>query len=125
MTTHLPTTRAINVGDLLIEISPTPFVVTRPGQGEGMAANAEDLAKRLEDVGSKIGTVCTTLYGKALDAIGEVKPDEFEIEFGMTLAGEVGIPMVSKGSAECEFKVKAKWDLTPKKITASVSHTNP
>jgi Trypsin-co-occurring domain 1 len=114
LTTHLPTTRAIDVGDLLIEISPQPYVVVPGAQREGMAGNrAVDLADRLEEVGDKIGTVCTTLYTKALDAIQGVKPDEFEIEFGMTLAGEIGIPMVSKGSAECEFKVTAKWNLTP------------
>jgi len=27
----------------------------------------------------------------------------------VTLAGEIGIPMVSKGSAECNFVVTAKW----------------
>ena len=112
MTTDSLGTQAILAGGLLIEITPEPEIVFEE-ETEGTAgAKTVDLADRLQDVGDKIGEVCTTLQTRAWQAIKGSKPDEFEIEFGVKLAGEAGIPLVSKGSAECNFKVKAKWHLS-------------
>jgi hypothetical protein len=110
MATDSSRTQAIYGNNLYIEITPEPDIVA-DDQAEGAAGGGKvvDLAKQLGDAGDKIGEVCATLHTKALGAINGVKPDEFEIEFGVTLAGEIGIPMVSKGSAECNFVVKAKW----------------
>lgn len=110
MATNSSRTQAISGGNLYIEITPEPDIVN-DDEAEGLAGAGKvaDLAKQLGDAGDKIGEVCTTLHTKALGAIKGAKPDEFEIEFGVTLAGEIGIPMVSKGSAECNFMVKAKW----------------
>jgi|SRR6185312_7125519 hypothetical protein len=110
MTTDSPRTQVISGNNLYIEITPEPDIVgDDQAEGTAGAGKAIDMAKQLGDVGDKIGEVCATLHTKALGAIKGVKPDEFEIEFGVTLAGEIGIPMVSKGSAECNFVVTAKW----------------
>ena len=38
-----------------------------------------------------------------------VKPGEVEIEFGIELGGEMGIPLVTRGEAKANFKVTLKW----------------
>jgi hypothetical protein len=110
MTTDSLETQAIYGDGLYIEITPAPAVAAEE-EGEGIAGSGKtvDLAERLAEVGDKVGEVCATLQSKALAAIKGVKPDEFEIEFGVKLAGEAGIPLVSKGSGECNFVVRATW----------------
>jgi hypothetical protein len=50
------------------------------------------------------------VHEKAYSKLEAAKPKDFEIEFGVTLAGEVGIPLVSKGSAEAQIKITARWE---------------
>jgi hypothetical protein len=60
-----------------------------------------DLEEELESVAALADTVLNSL--KAL------RPGEVEIEFGVELGGEMGIPLVSKGEAKANFKVTMKW----------------
>jgi hypothetical protein len=105
-----PRIRAIDVDDLLIEIVDMPETVDGDGIGGTAARGPGDLIDRLDAVGEKIGQVCSRLQTKALQTIGDTKPKSLEIEFGITLAGEAGIPFVTAGSVETSFTVKATWD---------------
>ena len=103
-------TKAIAVegpaGTILIELIAEPDVVATSTEG---TAGARELADKLDQVGATIAQVCSSLQAKAYAGLQGMRPDSFELEFGVTLAGEAGIPLVTKGSAECTFKVTAKW----------------
>jgi hypothetical protein len=103
----------IDLGGIYVEITPSPPDVIG-GANEGFAGGTDDLLERLDGLGDKVGVICSRLQTKALDAMHGVAPDTFEIEFGVTLSGEAGIPLVTKGSAECNFVVKATWNLGEK-----------
>ncbi|WP_431236096.1 CU044_2847 family protein (plasmid) [Mycolicibacterium psychrotolerans] len=105
--------RVIYDGDLLIQLTPVDIVPVEGGEGFADADKAEALVNRLDALGTQIGRVCRTLHAKALDAIKDAKPDELELEFGVQLGGEIGIPMVSKGKADCDVSVKATWKFSP------------
>lgn len=98
--------------DVYIEISEevTP-VVAQPGAGTvaGGGKTVETIDK-LRDVGTAIADVCRTLQDRIQKALGDSKPAELTLEFGVKLAGETGIPLVTKGSVEGTFQVTATWN---------------
>lgn len=94
---------------ILIELAEEPKIVASSAVTEGTAGVA-DLAEKLDRVAATIVGVCSSLHKQAYTALGAMQPDSFELEFGVTLAGEAGLPLVTKGTAECTFKVTAKWE---------------
>jgi hypothetical protein len=44
-----------------------------------------------------------------LNSLKALRPGAVEIEFGVELGGEMGIPLVTKGEAKANFKVTLKW----------------
>jgi hypothetical protein len=95
---------------IYFEIDETQVDVLGPtAPTEGFADAASNLTERLERINETILGVCSSVHEKAYNALLSAKPKEFEIEFGITLSGEAGIPMVTKGSAEAALKVVARW----------------
>lgn len=45
-----------------------------------------------------------------LDSLTALRPGAVEIEFGVELGGQLGIPLVTKGEAKANFKVTLKWE---------------
>ena len=43
------------------------------------------------------------------DATAELKPDGIELQFGVKLGGEMGVPFVAKGTSEASFSIKLTW----------------
>ena len=41
----------------------------------------------------------------------QIKPNEFEIQLGITLDSEAGVPMLAKAGAEAQMQVTMKWTL--------------
>jgi hypothetical protein len=101
---------AVDVGGLYIEIVDEPTLVGR-GVGGTAGVSPADLFDRLDAVGERIGQICERLKTRALSTVGDARPDSLEIQFGLKLAGSAGIPLVSSGSLESSFTVKATWDL--------------
>jgi hypothetical protein len=85
----------------------TPAIPSVDGQLAGAAPDAA-LAK-LEEMGDSISLACRSLYAKVVAGMNEYRPAEFSLEFGIKLAGEAGVPMLTKASAEGSIKVNAKW----------------
>jgi hypothetical protein len=79
------------------------------GQVAGVGKVKETI-KQLKDVGEAIADVCRTVQDQIQVALDKSKPSELTLEFSVTLAGETGIPLVTKGTAEGTFQVTAKWD---------------
>jgi hypothetical protein len=93
-------------GVILIEIGDAPALAQSSSEG---IAGAADLAAKLEDVATTVADVCRTLHRAIVESLKDARPASLELEFGVTLAGEAGVPLVTKGTAECSFKVTAKW----------------
>jgi hypothetical protein len=66
-------------------------------------------AERLKDAGNAIAETCDSIMSAMRARLADLQPDEVELEFGVTLGGEVGVPIISKASAEATLSVKAIW----------------
>jgi hypothetical protein len=87
------------------------FEETTTSNAGGEVAGPREIIERLTSIGDAIGRVCSTLNTQALKSLGDAKPSELEIQFALKLAGEAGVPMVAKGSAEGALQITAKWSL--------------
>ena len=63
-----------------------------------------------ERVSGTIASVCRYVHG-AMESAN--RPDELEIKFALKLAGEAGIPYLTKGSGEAVLEIKATWKNPP------------
>lgn len=87
------------------------FEETTSSNAGGEVAGAGAIVERLTSMGEAIGKVCSTLNRQALESLGDARPSELEVQFALKLAGEAGVPMVAKGSAEGALQITAKWSL--------------
>ena len=75
-------------------------------KGAQEVVSVKDIKRELGDVKDVIVACCNDLY-KAVASIPA--PQKFAIEFGVKLAGEAGVPMLTKASGEANFKVTVEW----------------
>lgn len=101
---------------IYVEVDEEFEVISRESAGGTIAGGREPAQsiQKLEEVGLTIADVCATLQDKVIAAMGKTKPAELTLEFGVKLAGEAGIPLVTKGSVEGTLQVIAKWDFSQK-----------
>ncbi len=71
------------------------------------ATSVKDVVRKL-DLGGELDVV-SAMAETVLEKLKALMPGEMEIEFGIELGGEMGIPMVTKGEAKANFKVTLKW----------------
>jgi hypothetical protein len=74
--------------------------------GMDAVASVGELAREFADVENLIVTCCNSLY-EALSRLPH--PEKVAVEFGVKLAGEAGVPMLTKASGEANFKVSVEW----------------
>lgn len=97
---------------IYIEIDDSTSIVVPDADGTtASTGRAEALVERLSSLGDSIAAVCRTIKTNAVAAMEDAKPSELEIEFGLKLGGEAGVPLVTKGTTEANITVKAKWQL--------------
>jgi hypothetical protein len=97
---------------LYIEISEAIDAVGAKRAG-GKIAGGNKVAEsfqKLNQVGDVIADVCHSLQERIQKALGSSKPSELKLAFGVKLAGEAGVPLITKGSVEGTFQVTATWD---------------
>lgn len=96
--------------DIYIEVRDT-FDITEPEAtpGGGSLAGVEEDINRFQRVGQQIMRVCNEIYSQYRASALILAPDELELKFSIKLAGKMGIPLVTEGSAESNFEVTAKW----------------
>lgn len=75
----------------------------------GVTDTAENVARSLADVGDVIAKASRDVLESIQAGLGALTPDEVELEFGVSLSGEVGIPMVTKASGQATFTVRVCW----------------
>jgi Trypsin-co-occurring domain 1 len=98
--------------EMYIELSEEimPVAGGESGGTIASAGKAAETIKKLDEVGDAIADVCRTLQDRIQTALGTSKPSELTLEFGVKLAGEAGIPLVTKGSVEGTFQVTTTWN---------------
>lgn len=100
--------RGSNDAEILVEVEGRERV-TRGGIVDALPDRAKEYVGNFGRVGEYIMSVCEEVYVKYKSAAEGIRPDHLEIEFGIKIGGETGIPFVSKGAAEAAIKVTAKW----------------
>lgn len=74
--------------------------------GAQEVVSREDIEQKFADVKQVIISCCNSLH----DAVASIpRPEKFAIEFGVKLAGETGVPMLTKASGEANFKITVEW----------------
>lgn len=79
-----------------------------------------DIAKRTEQFKQSLvatinGYSQILLDGVQQGANGLTNPNKVTLEFGLQMAGETGIPLVAKGTAQANVKVTIEWNLSNSK----------
>ena len=102
---------------MYIQVAELPITKSFAKRGGGIAG-ADDVVARTFDqikkVGQAIAEVCDEIQAEIEAKLKKAKPTELTLEFSITLAGEAGVPFVTKGTAEGTFQVNVKWDFSKK-----------
>jgi|SRR3569833_1922612 len=92
-----------------------PEFLIQIGFTEGGAAtpqsSAENFVQASKEQLNSIAHFIQETGGTFVEKISHLasKPSECSLEFGIAVGGEAGIPFVTKGTAEANFKVSVKW----------------
>ena len=114
---YMPTEVSVREVPLYIELSESgPDVTEGPTIATG---KPEQLLGKLEAAGVAAGEACAALFRHMETALGPARPEEVNVEFGLTLGGEAGVPFVTKGSVGASFKVSATWKFA---ATTALNH---
>lgn len=75
-------------------------------RGAQEVVSVKDIKRDLGEVKDVIVACCNNLYS----AVASIPtPQKFAVEFGIKLAGETGVPLLTKASGEANFKVTVEW----------------
>lgn len=72
--------------------------------GDDFVSLTPEVAEKLRSCVQYLGDTLHTAVSAMM-----TKPSEFEMEFGISLGAEAGLPFITKGTAGTNFKVKVKW----------------
>ena len=115
--------------DTVIYVEPTADVQVQPPATPNHELTREDLDKgdkgAIEDATRKamqsfaaMETTIKTYTRRALNAfrdLGSTEVNKVQLEFGINLGGEAGIPYVTKGTAECSLKITVECTFADQK----------
>ena len=92
----------------LVPVSSSSTAPSRPGIPPGMepVVDLKDLPRRFSEVRDLIVVCCNSL-GEVLAQIEQ--PEKFGVELGIKFAGEAGVPMLTKSTAEANLKISIEW----------------
>ena len=83
---------------------PAPPVPVTEGPTRTEKGVADQAMRSLEAMQSTICTYTTSTLD-AFKGVAAANVDKVTLEFGITVAGEGGVPYITKGSAECNLKI--------------------
>ena len=96
--------------DETVEVPVQKLPAVKPGRripkGQQEVVSVKDIKRDFGDVKDVIVACCNNLHS-AVKSIPT--PQRFAIEFGIKLAGETGVPLLTKASGEANFKVTVEW----------------
>ncbi|MEM6838619.1 MAG: CU044_2847 family protein [Cyanobacteria bacterium P01_C01_bin.120] len=82
--------------------------LTREDLGRGDKGIVEDAARRAVESFTAMESTIKTYTKRTLNIfteLGLANVDKVQLEFGVNLGGEAGVPYVTKGTAECSLKI--------------------
>jgi hypothetical protein len=92
-------------GTIYIQLARDVSGVVEPqGDGERFGKLTRE---QLETVSSAARDTSNALMAKLKQF--DTKPSKVALEFGISAGGEAGIPFVTKGTVEAQFKVSVEW----------------
>jgi hypothetical protein len=76
----------------------------------------EDIAERTEKIKEMMVSTIRGYSSIVLNAVREgmadiTAPESVTLEFGLQIGGEMGVPLITKGTAQANVKVTVTWDL--------------
>jgi len=102
-------------------VPPSPSGDTTRGDlGRGPKGGLTDTARQAIASFAALETTLKTYTQGVLDAfkdLGSANVDQVKLEFGVNLAGEAGIPYITKGTAECSLKITVECSFPPHRMT--------
>ncbi|MBN8569983.1 MAG: hypothetical protein J0M18_10150 [Ignavibacteria bacterium] len=72
---------------------------------QGISENIQVSLKKVTELGGK---VLKETVENLKESLQSIKPDELEIEVGLTVGGEASV-VFTKGNTEANIKIKATW----------------
>jgi hypothetical protein len=91
---------AIEVG-VDVEAEPNPL--------RGVPNAVSGVVQGVADVGAVIAESSREILDAIREGVGSLAPDEVELEFGVSISGESGLPVIAKASAQANFSVRVCW----------------
>lgn len=92
--------------EFYIQVLPNQGGVTPLADVEGFVKGTKEHFRRIAEIAEQANAhLIEKLNGLAN------KPKTFEIEFGIDVGGEAGIPFITKGTMSANFKVKLGWEI--------------
>lgn len=88
-------------------IQPSTSGSTKMGGARETAANAADT---VANVGVAVSNTIASVCNYVQEAMSKFnRPAEMKLKFGLKIAGEAGIPYLTKGSGEAVLEIEATW----------------
>lgn len=91
----------------LIEVSGLDAAVA--DQVRALRGGVRETTQNLASVGLGIATTCRQIINSIQENLSDIKPNEFEIKFGVKLSTEGGLPLIAKAKGEATIEVRAVW----------------
>lgn len=116
---HMSKAVSIKNGQTTFLIETDPSVQMPPEMTIAIASTIPGIPKDMQPVVSmeslegnftQISELIVACSNSLFDAITKIrKPDKVTVEFGIKLAGEGGVPMLTKASGEASFQISVEW----------------
>lgn len=100
---------AMRSGETTFLVETDEMVAVATPKGLQPVVDTGPIEREFAEVQDLIVTCCNGLH-QALQRIPT--PEAVEVEFGVKLAGEAGVPLLTKASGEANFKVTVQWKKT-------------
>jgi hypothetical protein len=97
--------------------------LTREDLELGPKGAIEEATRRAVESFTAMETTIKTYTQRTLNAfkdLGAANVDKVQLEFGINLGGEAGVPYVTKGTAECSLKITVECSF-PKETTKTAN----
>ncbi|WP_428266420.1 CU044_2847 family protein [Haliangium sp.] len=115
--------RIIQIEDFYIEVADEPAVVLATDEAGaqapiargrtkmgGVADTAQSAAEGVAATGERVRGTIVSVCRYVRNAMAAAnRPDELKVKFGLEIAGEAGIPYLTKGSGKAVLEIEATW----------------
>lgn len=98
-----------SINDSTIFIEASDNEIEREDNDEIITVSSKDNRDSNERSFEKLLSTLENISNSVSKTAKALQPDEFEIELGLSMSGQMGIPFITKAASEGTFKVTIKW----------------